>query len=230
MALRSRMLLFASLTGAVVIASAHAATTTGRPAVTTSLDGKRVLPHRIHWLAYPKLTQGQVKEVDFLIDGQLRWIERKAPYTYGDDGNWLVTSWLTPGVHRFAVRVLTTRRRSHRGEDHRRPCAGRASSTGSTRSHIVAAQCDDRRRTTRHVDAVDRPDRLEDRRSRRRQELHRRRLPRQQSARNTGRNLDAPTQRPGGKRMVRGHQRGGSLPLVSRRRFARARANGPEPL
>lgn len=109
MALRSRMLLLASLSGAVAIASAHATTAAGRPAVTSSLDGKKVLPHRIHWLAYPNVPRAQVKEVDFLIDGQLRWIERKAPYTYGDDGNWLVTSWLTPGVHRFAVRVVTTR-------------------------------------------------------------------------------------------------------------------------
>jgi hypothetical protein len=107
--LRSPMLLLAWLTGAVAIASAHATTAAPRSAVTTSLDGKKVLPHRIHWLAYPKLTQGHVKEVDFLIDGELRWIERKAPYTYGDNGNWLVTSWLTPGVHRFAVRVVTTR-------------------------------------------------------------------------------------------------------------------------
>lgn len=38
----------------------------------------------------------------------MRWIERNPPYTYGDDGNWLVTSWLSPGRHRFTVRAKAT--------------------------------------------------------------------------------------------------------------------------
>jgi hypothetical protein len=72
--------------------------------VTSSLDGRTVLPHRIHWLARPK-GAAKVVEVDFLIDGKVSWVERNAPYSYGDDGNWLVTSALAPGRHRFTVRA-----------------------------------------------------------------------------------------------------------------------------
>ncbi len=73
--------------------------------VKSSLDGKKVLPHRIRWLGRPSLPASKVSEVRFLIDGKTRWIERNPPYTYGDDGNWLVTSWLSPGRHRFTVRA-----------------------------------------------------------------------------------------------------------------------------
>ncbi|HZO62960.1 MAG TPA: hypothetical protein VFB35_08260 [Gaiellaceae bacterium] len=87
--------------------------------VTSTLDGKTVLPHRIRWLAHPRLPVVKVKEVDFLIDGgKPRWIEHNPPYTYSDDEGgglhegYLVTSWLTPGMHRFTVRVITTDRRT----------------------------------------------------------------------------------------------------------------------
>jgi hypothetical protein len=80
--------------------------------VKSSLDGKRVLPHRIAWVAFPSLKRGylphQVAYVDFLIDGRVRWREsndsRLPSYRYADDG-YLVTSWLTPGRHRFLVRA-----------------------------------------------------------------------------------------------------------------------------
>ena len=50
----------------------------------------------------------KVGAVDFLVDGKVVWIERHPPYTYGLDGNWLVTSWLAPGEHRFTTRLVTT--------------------------------------------------------------------------------------------------------------------------
>ena len=74
-------------------------------AITSTLDGKNVLPHRIRWIGRPNLPASEVSKVQFLIDGTVRWTERNPPYTYGDDSNWLVTSWLAPGRHRFAVRV-----------------------------------------------------------------------------------------------------------------------------
>jgi hypothetical protein len=43
--------------------------------------------------------------VEFLIDRKVRWIEENPLYTYGDDSNWLVTSWLSPGRHTFTVRA-----------------------------------------------------------------------------------------------------------------------------
>jgi hypothetical protein len=73
--------------------------------VTSTLDGKTVLSHRVHWIARPTLPA--VSEVDFLIDGKLRWVEHNPPYTYsGLDGDgYLVTSWLTPTRHRFTIHV-----------------------------------------------------------------------------------------------------------------------------
>jgi hypothetical protein len=104
----------AILTAALVAAVATGiATSATKPfKVTSTLDRKTFLPHRIRWLAFPRLPAAQIKEVDFLIDGgKPRWIEQNPPYTFGDDENgqhkgYLVTSWLTPGRHRFTARVI----------------------------------------------------------------------------------------------------------------------------
>ena len=74
-------------------------------AIGSTLTGKSVLPHRIHWIAHPR--GAAVVEVVFLIDGKKAWVEREAPYSFGYDGNWLVTSALSPGKHRFTVRAKT---------------------------------------------------------------------------------------------------------------------------
>jgi len=74
--------------------------------VTSTLDGHTTLPVRIHWQATPSMSDAS--EVEFLIDGKLGWVEHHAPYFYGDDGNWLVTSFLKPGRHTFTVRVVGT--------------------------------------------------------------------------------------------------------------------------
>jgi hypothetical protein len=76
-------------------------------AVSSTLQGRSVLPHRIRWEAQPT-DPNRVEQVDFLIDSQLAWTERNAPYVYGDDGNWLVTSFLPPGRHRFETRLVTS--------------------------------------------------------------------------------------------------------------------------
>jgi hypothetical protein len=68
--------------------------------VTSTLGGKTVPPERIRWLAHPSLPPSEAKEVDFVIDGKLRWIEQRAPYSYEDDGESLVTSWLAHNRHR----------------------------------------------------------------------------------------------------------------------------------
>jgi hypothetical protein len=98
---------------AAVIGVSSAAATGGAPPirVTSSLDGKKVLPLRTRWLAYPKVPAAKIKEVDFLIDGKVRWIEHQRPYNYGSDDNgrnmgFLITTWLTPGIHRFTARVV----------------------------------------------------------------------------------------------------------------------------
>lgn len=104
-------LVLATVTGLAAISSAVVASTAVQAGskpfeVTSTLAGKKVLPHRIRWLGLPKLPASKVAEVDFLIDGKVHWIEHNAPYSYGFDGNYLVTSWLRPGLHRFAVRAI----------------------------------------------------------------------------------------------------------------------------
>ena len=85
--------------------------------IRSSLDGKTVLPHRIRWIAFPS---GPVlfPGVEFLIDGKLVFDNRLPPYAFGADGGdeatgkvntgSLVTSWLSPGKHRFTVRARGT--------------------------------------------------------------------------------------------------------------------------
>jgi hypothetical protein len=80
---------------------------TSRFTVTSTLDGRSTVPHRIHWQAFPGPSAG-VTEVDFLIDGKQFWVEHVSPYFYGDDGNYLVTSFLAPGPHSFTVRATNS--------------------------------------------------------------------------------------------------------------------------
>ncbi len=93
------------LSVAGTVASAAAPSDAGFT-VSSTLAGHTVLPHRIHWLGSTSLPRAQVREVQFLIDGRVRWIEHNPPYSYGYDANYLVTSWLSPGMHRFAVQVV----------------------------------------------------------------------------------------------------------------------------
>jgi hypothetical protein len=77
--------------------------------VTSTLDGHTTLPHRLHWQAFPSEPAADITEVDYLIDGKLAWVEHITPYFYGDDGNYLVTSFLAPGTHTFTVRAIDAR-------------------------------------------------------------------------------------------------------------------------
>jgi hypothetical protein len=97
---------------AILVLSLAAAAAGSRqaPAVRSTLAGRTVLPHRIAWHGVPNVPRAQVREVEFLIDGKLSWIERNPPYVYGGDGNELVTSWLAPGRHRFTVVAISTSR------------------------------------------------------------------------------------------------------------------------
>src|SRR5262249_1753512 len=106
-------ILYAALLALAIGAGAGAARTTQPFSVTSSLDGKNLLPLRTRWLAYPKLPASKIKEVDFLIDGKLRWIEGRAPYNYGSDDfhghlGYLITTWLPPGRHTFTARAIAS--------------------------------------------------------------------------------------------------------------------------
>jgi hypothetical protein len=91
-----------ALVAAEATASAHLSSR-----VRSSLDGKSALPYRIAWNAYPSAPSSRIKQVDFLVDGKVRWIEHHPPYSYAD-GDALVTTWLSPGSHRFTVRAIET--------------------------------------------------------------------------------------------------------------------------
>src|SRR5262245_58715991 len=86
----------------VVVSSALARSdASSKFTVTSSLDGKKVLPLRIRWIANPHTALPNIAEVVFLIDGQAAWTAHQPPYCYGAiEGvcNRLVTSFLTPGV------------------------------------------------------------------------------------------------------------------------------------
>ena len=104
------------LAGLASAPAAAASATLAPLKVTSSLDGKAVLPHRISWMAFMSIPEAQINQVDYLVDGKLCWIGEGSPYkysgtstyfsTYSDTGGYLVTSWLTPGLHKFTVRVM----------------------------------------------------------------------------------------------------------------------------
>jgi hypothetical protein len=110
MTMRTGLLSLALLATLVGVSAAFAARSDTSFTVTSSLDGKTVLPLRSHWIAYSKIdpSQGQVTEVDYLIDGFHAWTAHSAPWYFGDAGNWLVTSILKPGLHTFTVRAVVS--------------------------------------------------------------------------------------------------------------------------
>src|SRR5450432_4171071 len=118
MQIRVQTVSILALVAAVLPVGSATAAAPGTPfKVASTLDGKTVLPHHLRWRASTTLPAAQVQEVDFLIDGKVRWIESKPPYVYssddgGKDMGYLVTSWLTPGRHRFAVRVTSSKGRT----------------------------------------------------------------------------------------------------------------------
>jgi hypothetical protein len=138
-------------TGIAAVAAAVAVVVTGSGVasrattftVSSTLSRTHVLPHRIHWLGKPSLPPSQIREVDFLIDGRRSWVEHHGPYTYGYDGNYLVTSWLTPGLHTFTVVAVATNGRRARVSSTARtllPAAPPAGLPGSWHRRIAAAE------------------------------------------------------------------------------------------
>jgi hypothetical protein len=113
MTLRSGAVALVLLGAAAAASSALASHPSTSVGVTSTLEGARVLPIRIRWIAHPRIPASQVAEVDFLIDGKLRWREQNAPYVYGGDHDgvdpgFLITTWLTPGEHHFTTSVTET--------------------------------------------------------------------------------------------------------------------------
>jgi len=91
---------------ASVAPSTSASASASEFTVASTLLGLTELPHRIHWVATPSGSASDVSEVDFLIDDQLAAVEHLAPYSYGGDASWLITSFLTPGTHTFTTKAI----------------------------------------------------------------------------------------------------------------------------
>jgi hypothetical protein len=109
---RARCIVQLVLLAVAITASAAVAGSDRTSGVTSSLDGKTVLPERSRWVVHPGMNASSVREVDYLVDGKLRWVEHDAPYYFGGDDNgadpgYLVTSWLDAGRHLFTSRVVS---------------------------------------------------------------------------------------------------------------------------
>jgi hypothetical protein len=104
---RKRLLALVLLAGVVAVSSALAGRSDTGFTVTSTLDGKTMLPIRSQWIATPQNAQ-TVSEVDFFIDGFHAWTQNEPPWQYAGDGAFLVTTFLKPGiVHTFTVRAIT---------------------------------------------------------------------------------------------------------------------------
>jgi len=97
-----------------------AATSAAAPAtgavISSTLDGKRVLPQRLRWRA--RVKGANISQVAFVIDDSERWVEHEPPYYYGGDDaganrGFLITTWLAPGRHRFTVRATDFDNKTH---------------------------------------------------------------------------------------------------------------------
>src|SRR5262249_11539909 len=101
---RTRILSLALLAGVVAVSSALAGRSDTTFTVASSIDGTTVLPLRSPWIASPNDTQS-IDHVDFFIDGYHAWTQHQAPWYFGGQGNWLITTFLKPGMHKFVVRA-----------------------------------------------------------------------------------------------------------------------------
>jgi hypothetical protein len=90
-----------------------ASSSTDEISIHSSLEGMAVLPRHVAWTATVSLPPEQVKEVQFRINRRPIWVDTEAPYSYGEPGALLVTSFSygergAGAPHRFTVRVVGT--------------------------------------------------------------------------------------------------------------------------
>jgi hypothetical protein len=78
----------------------------------SSLEGMAELPRHLRWTATISLPAEQIKKVRFLVDRQRLWLDAEPPYSYGEEGAFLATSYFYDPYydkqgagHRFTVRV-----------------------------------------------------------------------------------------------------------------------------
>jgi Bacterial Ig domain len=73
---------------------------------TSSIQNGATLSGSVTWTASP--SGGTVSQVDFLIDGNVKWTEKLSPYYFNGDGKQLDTTTLSSGAHTLAVNAYST--------------------------------------------------------------------------------------------------------------------------
>jgi hypothetical protein len=90
-------------------ASPSPGTTLAPPTVTTTIHDGDVMTAAVPWQVKAEPVGNDfIAEVDFLIDGEQKWVERDSPYYFDDDEQVLPPWLLGNGQHDLAVRVTTT--------------------------------------------------------------------------------------------------------------------------
>jgi hypothetical protein len=74
--------------------------------VTSSIAGGATLTGSLSWTASPN--GATVSQVDFLIDGTVKWTEHASPYVFNGDGHQLDTTELSNGPHTLGVKASAT--------------------------------------------------------------------------------------------------------------------------
>jgi hypothetical protein len=73
---------------------------------TSGIQSGATLSGSVTWTASP--SGGTVSQVDFLIDGTVKWTEKLSPYYFNGDGKQLDTTTLSNGAHTLAVNAYST--------------------------------------------------------------------------------------------------------------------------
>lgn len=90
-------------------ASPQATGTSSPPAVTMTITDGTELTRAVPWqVTVTPVGTDVVHEVDFLIDGTQRWVEREAPYFFDDDHQVLPPWLLGAGSHTLTAHVVTS--------------------------------------------------------------------------------------------------------------------------
>jgi hypothetical protein len=90
-------------------ASPTVSTTPASPTVSTTIHDGDVLTAAVPWQVQAEPAgNDSIAEVDFLIDGEQKWVERTPPYYFDDDEQVLPPWLLGNGQHELVVQVTTT--------------------------------------------------------------------------------------------------------------------------
>ena len=94
------------IVGSVSAASGASKFTVSSSIGSTALKGGMSLSGSVVWTATPG--GAAANQVDFLIDGKVKWTEKYSPYQYNGDGNQFDTSTVSNGSHTLKIQAYTS--------------------------------------------------------------------------------------------------------------------------